>query len=113
MEQGIPNKSMMIKWNKEQSKIFAEASPNRQRENSRNIKVSRHRRRLPYKRPTRNEHFPLAARLVVAKFKLRRATGAKVSKLWFCKTMKSNVNQMYGEEEGRSFKASGNWLQRF
>eukprot|EP00112_Aurelia_sp_Birch-Aquarium-sp1_P010693 Seg2277.4 transcript_id=Seg2277.4/GoldUCD/mRNA.D3Y31 product="hypothetical protein" protein_id=Seg2277.4/GoldUCD/D3Y31 len=113
MERGIPNKSMVIKWNEERSKIFAEASLNRQKENNGNIKVSRQRRRLPSKRPSRNEHFPLAARLVVAEFKLRRARGAKVSKLWFCKTMKSKINQMYGEKEAKSFKASGNWFQRF
>ena len=41
LERGIPNKSMVIKWNKERSKIFAEASLNRQRENNGNIKVSR------------------------------------------------------------------------
>eukprot|EP00794_Sanderia_malayensis_P014570 gene14571-16073_t len=112
-EQGIPNKSMVIKWNKERSKIFAEATLNTHKKNRGNIKVSRQRRRLLSKRPSRNEHFSLAAKLVVAEFKLRRARGAKVSKLWLCKTMKSKITQIYGEDEAKSFKASGKWFQRF
>ena len=80
-ERDIPNKSMIIKWNQCRSKIFDEAALNREKKNEGNIKEMRQRRKLRSKRPRINEYFQDAARLVVADFKLRRARGAKVSKL--------------------------------
>ena len=112
-ERGIPNKSMIIKWNQCRSKIFEEVALNRQKRNEGNIKEMRQRRKLRSKRVGRNEYFQDAARLVVADFKLRRARGAKVSKLWFCKKMKAKIEQVYGKEQAETFKASSNWFQRF
>lgn len=55
----------------------------------------------------------MAANLVIAEFKMRRATGSKVSKLWFKKKMKSKIEMCYGKQEAEEFKASDNWFQRF
>ena len=59
------------------------------------------------------EKFPLAAERVVVEFKLRRAKGCKISKLWLKKKMKEKVEACYGKEAAQKFKASVNWFQRF
>ena len=46
-------------------------------------------------------------------FKLRRAKGCKVSKLWLKKKMKSTIETCYGKDEADKFKASNNWFDRF
>lgn len=57
--------------------------------------------------------FPLAAERVVVEFKLRRAKGCKISKLWLKKEMKEKVEACYGKEAAQKFKASVNWFQSF
>ena len=110
--QGI-SKSMVIKWNKERSKIVTELSLNKHNKNAGNIKELRQRRRLTAKKSTNREKYPLAAKLLVVEFQLRRATGSRVSKLWLCKKMKSKIEDCYGKEVAEKFKASSNWFQRF
>ena len=61
----------------------------------------------------KREKFPLAAARVVVEFKLRRAKGCKISKLWLKKKMKEKVEACYGKEAAHKFKASDNWFQRF
>ena len=72
----------------------------------------RQRRKLRSLLSRRNEYFQDAARLLVADFKLRRALGAKVSKLWFCKKMKAKIEHVYGKEQTETLKGSSNWFQR-
>jgi hypothetical protein len=59
------------------------------------------------------EKYPRASKLLVSEFKLRRAAGSKVSKLWITKTMKSKIEMCYGKEAAERFKGSQNWFQRF
>ena len=61
----------------------------------------------------KSEKFPLAVARVVVEFKLRRAKGCKISKLWLKKKMKEKVEACYGKEAAQKFKASDNWFQRF
>ena len=61
----------------------------------------------------KGEKFPLAAERVVVEFKLRRAKGCKISKLWLKKKMKEKITVCYGKEQAEKFKMSNNWFQRF
>ena len=61
----------------------------------------------------KGEKLPLAAKRVVVEFKLLRAKGCKISKLWLKKKIKEEVEACYGKEEAGKFKASNNWFQRF
>ena len=110
--QGIPNKSTVVKWNKDRKKIFAELALNKQKEKKTNVREARQRRKRSATKG-RNERYPKAASLLVSEFKLRRARGYRVSKLWFCKQMKLKIQQAYGKNEAAKFKASSNWFQRF
>ena len=55
----------------------------------------------------------MAANLLIAEFKLRRAKGNKISKLWLKTKRKKKIESCYGKEEADKFKASNNWFQRF
>jgi len=69
----------------------------------------RQRRRIAGNRSQRTDKYPLASNLLLAKFKLQRAAGSKVSKLWFKKKrMKSKIEACYGAEEAAKFKGSSN-----
>ena len=59
---------------------------------------------MPSNKPGKRERYPRAARLVPAEFKLRRARGSKVSKIWFCRKMKSMVEQLYGQRFNKVHK---------
>ena len=61
----------------------------------------------------KREKYPLAAARVVVEFKLRRAKGCKVSKLWLKKKMRLAIEACYGKDKGDKFKASNNWFDRF
>lgn len=61
----------------------------------------------------KGEKFPLAAQRVVVEFKLRRAKGCNISKLWPKKKIKAKIAVCYGKVEAEKFKASSNWFQRF
>eukprot|EP00794_Sanderia_malayensis_P021070 gene21070-23125_t len=87
-ERGIPNRSTVIKWNSNRDKIFEEVVRNINRKGKRNTTAVRQRRKLSAERPNKTEKYPAAAKLVALKFKLRRAKGCKVSKMWFCHKMK-------------------------
>ena len=67
----------------------------------------------PYATPNVTKYQNIAANLLIAEFKVRRATGCKVTKLWLRKKMKSKVEMCYGKSEAYSFKGSNNWFQRF
>ena len=74
----------------------------------------RERRRIAGKRSQRNDKYPLAFNLLAAEFKLQRAAGSKVSKLWYKKKrMKLKIEACYDAEEAAKFKGSNNWFQRF
>ena len=64
-------------------------------------------------RSKQSERYPLAANLLIAEFKVRRAAGCKITKLWFRKKMKAKIEMTYGKKEAESFKGSSNWFQRF
>ena len=57
--------------------------------------------------------YPRATKLLVAEFKLRRAKGSKISKLWIKSKMKKKIEMCYGKEEADKFKASDNRFQCF
>ena len=60
-----------------------------------------------------SERYPRATKLLVAEFKLRRAQGSKISKLWMKSKMKKKIKMCQGKEAADKFKASDNWFQRF
>lgn len=61
----------------------------------------------------KGEKFPLAAQRVVVEFKLGRAKGCNISKLWPKKEIKAKIAVCYEKEEAAEFEASNNWFQRF
>ena len=71
------------------------------------------RRELAGSKVKNSEKYPLASARVIVEFKLRRAKGCKVSKLWLKKKMKSKIEECYGKEEATRFKGSDNWFYRF
>lgn len=73
----------------------------------------RQRRRIAENRSQRTDKYILASNLLLAEFKLRKAAGSKVSKLWFKKRMKSKIEACYGAKEAAKLKGSSNWFQRF
>ena len=110
-ERGV-SKSLIVKWNKNRDKIKAEYSHNKRKETG-SVKAVRQRRKIIGDKAKNSEKYPLAAARVIVDFKLRRAKGCKVSKLWLKKNMKSCVEECYGKEEASKFKGSQNWFQRF
>ena len=103
----------MQKWNKNRRQIFKELELNKKGKNSGNIREAGQRRKLVSGRWKKHEKYPLPANLLIAEFKVRRATGCKVTKLWLRKKMKSKIEMCCGKSEADSFKESNNWFQRF
>lgn len=93
-ERGV-SKSLIVKWNKNRDKIKAEYSHNKRKETG-SVKAVRQRRKIIGDKAKNSEKYPLAAPRVIVDFKLRRAKGCKVSKLWLKKKMKSCVEECYG-----------------
>ena len=56
---------------------------------------------------------PRPTKPLVAEFKLRRAQGSQISKLWMRSKMKKKIEMCYGKEAADKFKAGDNWFQRF
>ena len=56
---------------------------NKTKKNTGDAKPLKQRRSIAKNRSSRTDKYPLASNLLLAKFKLRRAAGSKVSKLWF------------------------------
>ena len=83
-ERGV-SKSLVVKWNKNRNKIKAESERNKRKENSGGVKATRQRRKLIGDKAKNSEKYPLASARVIVDFKLRRAKGCKVSKLWLKK----------------------------
>ena len=111
-QQGV-NRSLVFKWEKNRSKIFTELSLNKKKQNTGGSRPMRQRRRITANKSARADKYPLAANLLVAEFKLRRAAGSKVTKLWLKKKMKEKIEACYGTEQAANFKGSSNWFQRF
>ena len=111
-QQGV-NRSLVFKWEKNRSKIFTELSLNKKKQNTGGSRPMRQRRRITANKSARADKYPLAANLLVAEFKLRRAAGSKVTKLWLKKKMKEKIEACYGTEQAAKFKGSSNWFQRF
>ena len=111
------NKESTDRWclsgKKNRSKILAELTLNETKKNTGGARSMRQRRRIAGNRSQHTDKYPLASNLLLAEFKLRKAAGSKVSKLWFKKRMKSKIEACYGAEEAAKFKGSSNWFQRF
>ena len=107
------SKCLVVKWNKARESILAEISKNKNKRNAGSAREARHRRQMVGKKAQKSEKYPLAANLLIAEFKLRRAKGNKISKLWLKTKMKKKIESCYGKEEADKFKASNNWFQRF
>ena len=71
------------------------------------LRPTRQRRKLVGAKVKNREKYPLAADRIIVEFKLGRATGCKVSKLWLKKKMKAKIEMCYGKQE------ADNWFQRF
>ena len=97
-ERDVAKRSTVVKWNRQRKEVFAEAEQNRHKKNQGKACRCRKRRHLSSTRSSRAEHCPLTAKLVVSEYKLRRAKGAKVTKMWFCRKMKAKVLQLYGSK---------------
>ena len=110
--QGISN-SLVVKWHKNKEKLNSELKMNRVKKNAGSMKEARERRKLVCEKSNNIERYPLAAERVVSEFKLRRAGGCKVSKLWLRSKMKAKIELYYGKEAADKFKGSKNWFQRF
>jgi hypothetical protein len=82
------SRSLVVKWNKDRRKILEQLALNKQNKNTDSIRAARQRKKILGETKHR-EKYPLSANLLVVEFKLRRATGSKVSKIWFRKKMKS------------------------
>lgn len=89
---------MVVKWNKDRRKILEEMALNKQNKNTGGVRAARQRRKIIGEKSKHSEKYPLAANLLVVEFKLRRATGSKVSKIWFRKKMKSKIEMCYGKQ---------------
>lgn len=111
-EKGV-HRSLVQKWNKNRVQIFKEIELNKKCKDTGNIRDSRQRRKLVSGRSKQNEKYPLAANLLIAEFKVRRAAGCKVTKMWLRKKMKSKIEMCYGKSKADSFKGSNNCFQRF
>lgn len=107
------SKSLVVKWNKDRSKIKDQLNLNKSKKNKGIAQATRLRRKILHGGKHKTERFPLAAQRVVVEFKLRRARGCKISKLWLKKKMKEKIAACYGKEEAEKFKASNNWFYRF
>ena len=105
------SKCLVIKWNKARDKIFAELSLNKRSANAGGVRASRQRRKMVGEKAKNSERYPRATKLL-AEFKLRRAQGSKISKLWMKCKMKKKIEMCYGKEAADKFKASDNWFQR-
>ena len=106
------SKSLVVKWNKDRVKLQSQLALNKTKKNKGAARPTRQRRQLVCGK-VKAEKFPLAAERVVVEFKLRRAKGFKISKLWLKKKMKEKVEACYGKQAAQKFKASVNWFQRF
>ena len=107
------SKSLVIKWNKNRQTILQELTLNKKHKNAGGVRVARQQRKMTGEKAKHSEKYPLAANLLFAEFKLQRAKGSKVSKIWIRKTMKSKIERCYGKHEADKFNASNNWFQRF
>ena len=74
------SKSLVVKWNKDRLKIRGQLALKKKKEPS-VARPTRQRRQLVSGK-VKGKKFPLAAERVVVEFKLRRAKGCKISKLW-------------------------------
>lgn len=101
--QGISN-SLVVKWHKNKEKLNSELKMNRVKKNAGSMKEARERRKLVCEKSNNSERYPLAAERVVSEFKLRRAGGCKVSKLWLRSKMKAKIELYYGKEAADKFK---------
>ena len=111
-EQGV-SKSLVVKWNKNRSKIKAEFEHTKRKENSGSVREAKQRRKVIGDKAKKSEEYPIPSARLVVDFKLRRAKGCTVSKLWLKKKMKFFIEECYGKEEACKFKGSQNWFQRF
>ena len=84
------SKSLVVKWNKDRVKLRSQLALNKTKKNKGAARPTRQRRQLVCGK-VKAEKFPLAAERVVVEFKLRRAKGCKISKLWLKKKMKEKV----------------------
>ena len=107
------SKCLVVKWNKARESILAEISKNKHERNAGSEREARRRRQMVGKKAQKSEKYPLAANLLIAEFKLRRAKGSKISKLWLKTKMKKKIESCYEKEEADKSKASNNWFQRF
>ena len=107
------SKCLVVKWNKARESILAEISKNKHKRNAGSAREARRRRQMVRKKAQKSEKYPLAANLLITEFKLRRAKGSKISKLWLKTKMKKKIESCFGKEEADKFKASNNWFQRF
>ena len=107
------SKCLVIKWNKARDKIFAELSLNKHSANAGGMRASRQRRKMIVEKAKNSERYPHATEPLVTEFKLRRAQGSQISKLWMKSKMKKKIEMCYGKEAADKFKAGDNWFQRF
>lgn len=111
-EKGV-HQSLVQKWNKNRSQIIKKLELNKKGKNSGYIREDRQRGKMVNERLKQSERYPLAANLLIAEFKVRRAAGCKVTKLFFRKKMKAKTEMCYEKSTADSFKGSNNWFQRF
>ena len=64
----------------------------------------RQRRSIAGNRSQRTDKYPLASNLLIAEFKLRRAAGSKVSKLWLKKNEIENRSMPWRRQKLQNLK---------
>lgn len=105
--------SLVVKWNKARSSILSKIVKNKQKTNAGGAREARRRRQTVGEKARNSEKYPLAFKLLITEFKLRRAKGSKITKLWLTTKMKQKIESCYGKEEASKFKARNNRFQRF
>ena len=69
------------------------------------MRSARQSRKLVSGRSKEHEKYPLAANLLIAEFKVRRAAGCDIIELWLRKKMKSKIKMFYGKSEAECKEA--------
>ncbi|CAH3177905.1 unnamed protein product [Porites evermanni] len=97
------SKSLVVKWKKDREKLRSQLALNKTKKNKGAARPTRQRRQLACGK-VKAEKFPLAAECVVVEFKLRRAKGCKISKLWLKKKMKERLRHVTEKRQLRNSK---------
>jgi len=88
------SKFLVVKWNKARNLILSEIAKNKQKTNVGSAREKRHKRQMVGERGQNSQKYPLASKLLITEFKLQRAKGSKISKLWLTTKVKQKIENL-------------------